>query len=302
MGLGYARMKEINPRLVYVQQSGMGQAGVYGRMRSFGPVAQAFSGMSDLSGLPDPYPPAGIGYSYLDWFGAYNMANGILAGVYRQRKTGKGCWIDSSQVEVGIYLNGTSILDHSANGRRWARYGNRSPYKLAAPHGAFRCEGEDRWIAISCFNEDEWHALLRVLGGPAWGSEARFATLADRLQHQDELETLINAETERRAPFALMQALQEAGVPAGVCQTAQDRCESDPQLKHRGWLIDLPQSYIGSWGSKQFPGDMSESPARMGGPLGRHGPSYAEDNERVYGEWLGLSTKEIKQLEEDDVI
>src|SRR5439155_21549284 len=91
MGFGWDRLKEINPRLVYVQQSGMGQLGIYGEMRSYGPVAQAFSGVSEMSGLPEPYAPAGIGYSFLDWFGAYNLANGILAGLYRQKLTGKGC-------------------------------------------------------------------------------------------------------------------------------------------------------------------------------------------------------------------
>src|SRR5262249_11429124 len=101
MGFGYERLKEINPRIVYVQQSGMGQIGTYGEMRSYGPVAQAFSGLSDMSGLPEPYAPAGIGYSFLDWSGAYNMAVAIMAGLYRQRVTGKGCWIDSSQVESG---------------------------------------------------------------------------------------------------------------------------------------------------------------------------------------------------------
>lgn len=69
---------------------GMGQIGTYGRLRSFGPTAQAFSGLSDMSGLPDPYPPAGIGYSYLDWFGAYQMALAMMAALYRQKQNRQG--------------------------------------------------------------------------------------------------------------------------------------------------------------------------------------------------------------------
>ena len=84
MGLGYDVLKQLNPDIVYVQQSGMGQIGTYGRMRSFGPTAQAFSGLSEMSGLPDPMAPAGIGYSYLDWFGAYQMATAIMAALFRQ--------------------------------------------------------------------------------------------------------------------------------------------------------------------------------------------------------------------------
>ena len=302
MGFGYDRLKEINPRLVYVQQSGMGQLGLYGPMRSYGPVAQAFSGVSEMSGLAEPYPPAGIGYSFLDWFGAYNLANGILAGLYRQKLTGKGCWIDSSQVEAGTYLNGTAILDFSANGRRWSRYGNRSPYKLAVPNGAFRAKGDDQWIAISCFTEDEWKGLVGVLGNPDWSRDSKFTTLQDRLAHQNELETLLNAATATFEPYELQEKLQRAGVGAGVCQTAQDRCEYDPQLAHLNWLLDLNQTEIGVWPAKNFPVQMSGTPARIGEPVNRHGPNYGEDNEYIYGEWLDLSTAQIRELEQEDVI
>jgi len=302
MGLGYERLKEINPRIVYVQQSGMGQIGLYGQMRSFGPVAQAFSGMSEMSGLPEPFPPAGIGYSFLDWVGAYNMANAILAGLYRQKMTGKGCWIDACQVESGIYMNGTSILNFSANGEPWRRCGNRSPFKPAAPHGAYRTRGKDRWIAIACFSEAEWKGLVKVLGNPAWAGDARFASLEARLAHQDQLDAFMNASTANFDGYALMESLQRAQVPAGVCQTAEDRCDNDPQLKFLDWLIERPQSAIGTWPVKDFPVDLSLTPAHVGDPIGRHGPSYAEDNEYIYGEWLGFSAAKIRKLEEDGII
>src|SRR3974390_2375303 len=104
-----------------------------------------------MSGLPAPYPPAGIGYSYLDWFGAYQMAVAMLSGLYRQRGTGKGCYIDSSQVECGIYLTATALLDKVVNDRAWERLGNRSPYKPAAPSGADPTAGPASWIAIQAF-------------------------------------------------------------------------------------------------------------------------------------------------------
>ena len=198
------------------------RCGSYGRTRSYGPTAQAFSGISEMSGLPEPYPPAGIGYSYLDWFGAYQLATAMMAGLYRQRMTGEGCWIDSSQVETGIYLTGPTILDYTANGRRWSRYGNRSPHKPAAPCGAYRCAGTDRWIAITAFTEEQWLALdpgpRPCRSGPI---DPGLATLPLRLQNQDYLDDLVTAATERHDPMALMTALQEAGVPAGVCETSR---------------------------------------------------------------------------------
>jgi crotonobetainyl-CoA:carnitine CoA-transferase CaiB-like acyl-CoA transferase len=301
MGLGYERLREINPKIVYVQQSGMGQIGTYGRLRSFGPTAQAFSGLSDMSGLPEPYPPAGIGYSYLDWFGAYQMALAMMAALYRQKQTGNGCWIDSSQAEVGLYLTGTAILEHSANGRQWSRFGNRSPYKAAAPNGAYRALGDDRWIAISAFSDEHWWALTKVLGHPGWTADPRLATLALRLANQDYLDALVNQATVEWDAFGLMDALQRAGVPAGVCQTAEDRYERDPQLKHLEWLVELNQSEIGTWPVKEVPVKFSETPPYIGGVLDRHGPSYGEDNDYVLRSILGLNQDQIAQLTSEGV-
>ncbi|MDX5369333.1 MAG: CoA transferase, partial [Alphaproteobacteria bacterium] len=296
MGLGYERLKALNPRIIYVQQSAFGQAGTYGAARGFGPTAQALSGLSEMSGLPEPYPPAGIGYSYLDWFGAYNMANAMLAALYRRQVTGKGCYIDASQAETGLYLTGTAVLDWSANARRWSRYGNRSPYKPAAPHGAYRTRGEDRWIAISIFTQAQWEALADALGRPAWTREVRFATPDARLGNQDALDAVLDRATREHDGFALMEALQSRGVPAGVCQTAEDRCERDPQLRHLGWLVDLDQSEIGRWPMKEHPVRMSETPPYLGGRFDRAGPSLGEDTGRVLKTWLGLNDAEIASL------
>ena len=216
MGLGYDRLRALNPGIIYLQQSGFGQHGVYGRARAFGPTAQAFSGISDMSGLPEPRPPAGIGYSYLDWFGAYNMATAALAALYRRATTGRGCHVDASQAEVGIFLTGTAVLDHSVNGRRWSRYGNRSPWRLAAPHGAYRTRGEDRWIAIAAFTDAEWRAVASALGHPEWLDDPRFDGLSNRRANEDALDDLMSRATGAFDGADLMGRLQAAGVPAGT--------------------------------------------------------------------------------------
>jgi crotonobetainyl-CoA:carnitine CoA-transferase CaiB-like acyl-CoA transferase len=302
MGLGYEEMRKLNPDIIYVQQSGMGQHGVYQRMRSFGPTGQAISGLSEMSGLPDPYAPAGIGYSYLDWFGAYNMATAMMAALYRREVTGEGCWIDSSQAEIGIYLTGTAVLDHSVNGRSWSRYGNRSPYLPAAPHGVYPASGEERWIAISAFDEEQWLALTRVLRVPEWTSDSRLGGLQDRVENQDYLDDLVAKATAEWEPFELMNALQAAGVPAGVCQTMQDRYETDPQLAHLDWLVELDQSEIGRWPVKEIPVGFSETPPYVGGKFDRHGPSYAQDNDDIYRGLLGMSEEELAALGRDGVV
>lgn len=302
MGFGYEELRRINSRLVYVSQSGLGKQGTYGRVRSFGPPAQAFAGLTEMSGLPEPHPPAGIGYSYLDWWGAYQMAVAVLAGLYRQRATGEGCWIDSSQVESGLYLTGTAVLDDSVNGRPWRRYGNRSPYKPAAPAGAYRCAGTDRWIALCAHTDDEWRALVRVLDALHLADDPRFATLQLRLANHDHLDEQLGPIVAAWDPFALMYALQAEGVPAGVCQTAEDRYTSDPQLEHLQWMVDLDQTECGSWPARELPTRFSETPSYIGGPVDRHAPNYGEDNDYVYGTLLGLSSAERAALADADVI
>ena len=301
-GLGYEAMRAIKPDIVYVQQSGMGAQGTYGRFRTVGPVANSFSGLSEMSGLPEPAMPAGWGYSYLDWMGAYSFALAMLTALFHRERTGEGQWVDASQAEVGLLISGTTILDWSANGRIWARYGNRSPYKPAAPHGAYPSAGDDRWLAVACFTDTEWRALADVAGHPEWASDARFKDLAGRLKHQDALDALLSGWTKSRDGYDTMMALQRAGVPAGVCQTAQDRCDHDPQLAALSWLTEVTGTKIGRWPLAEVPIKMSESPAYIGGRIDRGAPCYGEDNEYVYGELLGMSSGEIKTLVDEGVI
>jgi crotonobetainyl-CoA:carnitine CoA-transferase CaiB-like acyl-CoA transferase len=301
-GLGYEAMRAIKPDIIYVQQSGMGAQGTYGRFRTVGPVANSFSGLSEMSGLPEPAMPAGWGYSYLDWMGAYSFALAMLVALFHRERTGEGQWIDASQAEVGLLISGTTILDWSANGRIWSRYGNRSPYKPAAPHGAYPSAGDDRWLAIACFTDAEWRALTEVAGHPEWASDVRFKDLAVRLRHQEALDALVSGWTRSRDGYEAMLALQRAGIPAGVCQTAGDRCDRDPQLAALEWLTEVTGTKIGRWPLAEVPIKMSASPAWIGGRLDRGAPCYGEDNEYVYGELLGMSSADIKTLADEGVI
>jgi crotonobetainyl-CoA:carnitine CoA-transferase CaiB-like acyl-CoA transferase len=300
-GLGYDKLKEIKPDIIYVQQSGMGAQGTYGRFRTVGPIANSFSGLSEMSGLPEPAMPAGWGYSYLDWMGAYSFALAMLSALYHRERTGEGQWIDASQTEVGLFIDSTAILDWSANGRIHTRTGNRSFNKPAAPHGAYPCAGEDRWLAIACFTDAEWQALAELARRPEWLTDPRFATLAARLQHQDALDAAVGEWTKSNEARQLMMTLQKAGVPAGVCQTTEERCDHDPQLAHLEWLTEVTGTKIGRWPVAEVPVKLSESPAYAGGRIDRGAPCYGEDNEYVYGELLGMSSKQIKDLADEGV-
>jgi crotonobetainyl-CoA:carnitine CoA-transferase CaiB-like acyl-CoA transferase len=298
--LGYEAQKAIRPDIIYVKQSGMGTFGTYGRFRAVGPIAAALSGMSEMSGLPSPAPPAGWGYSYLDWFGAYSMALSVLAALYHRDRTGEGQWIDASQTEAGIMLTQVPILDWSANGRAWERSGNRAPYQEIAPQGIYLCAGEDRWIAITCATDAHWKALADLAG--EYLADPRFASMAGRLAHHDALDAALSSWTRRFEPYSLMRQLQAAGVPAGVCQTAGDRCDNDPQLRHLGWLTELTGTRIGRWPLAEVPVRMSRTPPYLGGRSDRAAPLYGEDNMAILTGLLGMSEEEVAELTEQGVL
>ena len=151
-------------------------------------------------------------------------------------------------------------------------------------------------------DEAEWKALVHVLGSPAWARDTRFATLDGRVRHGDALDQAVASSTGSWDAWELMEALQAAAVPAGVCQTAEERVERDPQLAHLGWLTELPHREIGRFPVKDLPLQFSETPAYQGGPIDRASPCYGEDNAYVYGELLGLSDDELRVLEKDGIV
>ncbi len=266
-----------------------------------GPIAGALTGVTEMSGFADPAPPVGWGYSYLDWLAAYSFASAILAALVERERTGRGQYIDASQCEVGIYASALAVVDWSANGRIWQREGNRSSYRVAAPQGVYRCSGTDRWVAISCESDDEWASLLNVIAPDDALLDAT-RTLACRLERRGELDAMIERWTASRDSYAVMEELQRAGVRAGVCQTAEDRCDRDPQLAHLNWLTEVTGTKIGTWPVGEVPVHMSKTPPSIGGRLDRGAPGYGEDNYTVYGELLGLSNKEVDRLRAEGVV
>ena len=176
------------------------------------------------------------------------------------------------------------------------------PYRDWAPHGAYRCAGEDNWIAVSIQSDAQWRALLEEMGSPAWARDGRLATAAGRKQCEDELDAKLTEYTVRQDRYDLMNRLQVRAIPAGVVQRAADRFDRDPQLKARGYYVDLPHSEIGTWPIEGFPAKLSASPAYVGGLTGRASPKLGEDNEFVYRGILGLGADELATLREEDVI
>lgn len=272
--------------------AGMGHTGPYRDYISFGPVLQAMSGLSLLTGFPDS-EPVGIGNSYPDHTAAVHATFAILAALEYRRMTGKGQYIDLSQHETAVVFLGSQILDYVANGRVACRSGNHHPY--ASPYGCYRCQGDDRWCVIAVFGQEQWQLFCNVLGNPQWSQAPEFATIGDRVKNADELDRLIETWTISHSAEEVMTKLQDAGIAAGVVQNIEDLMTYDPQLKARSFYeeIDMPLRGKAGWEGMQF--KLSETPGSVRIPA----PFLGQDNDYVLKEILGMSTAEIKQCESE---
>lgn len=240
-GFPYERVREINPRLIMASHCLQGQTGPYRRHRGFGHLAGGMSGWYDLTGFAGE-EPLGPYSAYTDFLAWPYLLNAILVALELRDVTGEGQYIDHAQIESSTHFLATGLLDLQLNGHLASRNANREPY--AAPNNAYRCAGDDRWMALSCQTDEEFRALCRSIGRPELADDSRFVTFEARKTHEEALDTLISEATADEEPFALVRRLQAAGVSAGIVAKAQDLFE-DPQLQHRDAFKELSHPEMG---------------------------------------------------------
>jgi len=292
-GLVYERIRELTPEPIMARMSGYGHSGPHADFKSYGPVVQAVSGLSHISGLPGR-EPSGWGLSYMDNMAAFQNAAALLTAIYHRQRTGKGTEIDVSAVEAGITLLGPIMLEVTANGRRTRDGsfppGNRAEDGISAPHGIYPALGEDRWVAITVQTEAEWQALLAEFGNPAWGQDPRFAHAESRFANQDALDAFVAEATRGRDRHDLMHRLQARGVIAAAVQTCEDICDHDPQIAQSGLFFELDHPVIGQARFEGLPIRFS----RTAPDHWRSAPLVGEDNRWVATHVLGLSTADYE--------
>ena len=305
-GLGWDRLQQLNPQLVYVSLSGFGHSGEWKGWRSYGPTAQAISGQTLASGLPGQ-PSAGWGFSYMDVMGGFLGALALSMGIFKAKQAKKGMYIDYSIAEGAMSLMGPFFLDFQANGRSIRRPdfppGNRSIFPPLAPHNTYRCSGVDRvgqdyWCFIACETQAQFDALCHLMGRPELLTDRRFATNADRVQNQDALDAEIQPWTQARSRHEVMDLCQKSGIIAAAVQNGEDLIDHDPQLRHRGIFPVVNHPLMGPFKYEGYPVKLSRTPGR----IRRHGPLWGEHNDYVFQELLALQEEEVTALRTEGVI
>ncbi len=293
-GLGYEDLKKIKPDIIMLSTCMQGQTGPYASHAASGHKLTALTGFEQISGWPDRLPVYMAAYTDII-APRYNII-ALLAALDYRRRTGKGQFLDMSQYEGGVQFMAPAILDYTANKRVAGRVGNK--YAYAAPHNAYRCTGEDKWCAIAVFTDNEWKSFCKVIGKPALAKNPKFNTLLARKENEEELDALVNGWTSSRSAEDVMNAMQKAGVAAGMVENGEDHIKNNPQLQHRHflWELEHPEgaNYFSPAGVHFL---MSKTPYEV-----KRSPILGEHNEYVFKDILGLSEDEITQLVEDGVI
>jgi len=293
-GLDYDSLKKMKPDIIMLRTCMHGHTGPLAKHHGQGFVLTALSGLDTITSWPDR-PPAGLPGAFTDMVAPlFNVLTLIVALDYR-RKTGKGQYIDQSQHEAVLHWIAPLILDWTVNQREPSLNCNHLAY--AAPHGIYRCQGDDRWCAIAVFTDDEWESFCEVIGNLPLAKDPKFATLLSRKQNEDELDRIVEEWTVKHTPEEVMNLMQAAGVGAGVVANAKDVAE-DPQLGHYHFFHELDHPEMGKLSFYHGPiFRLSKAPYEVGRP-----PLVGEDNDYVYTKLLGISDEEWVQLMAEGVI
>ena len=295
MSFGYDELKKVKEDIILLEVSILGQEGPMVGVGGWGSNSMAQSGQFYYYRFPGDTPNSPGFTAIPDAIGPMYAAMAAIAALDYRKKTGQGQHLDISQLEPLVHFLGPAVLEYTVNGRIQPPVGSRDDH--AVPHNAFRCKGDDQWCAIAVFTEEEWQGFCRVLGDPAWTKSAKFATFTARKDNEEELEEHVNRWTAQYTPREVMTVLQEAGVPAGAVQNAEDIVDGEPQIKAREVLLNMHHPVVGDYLHTRWPFVMSKTPADI-----RRGPLIGEDNNYVCTEILGMSDEDFVKLINDEVI
>lgn len=294
LGLDYETLRAAKPDVILVSMPGHGKSGPEQGYIAYGTNVEQLAGLVSLTGYTDG-PPQASGISYGDPIAGITAAGAVALALRHRLRTGEGQYVELAQREALTTLIGEQIVGYSITGELPSRAGNRHPRH--APHGAYRCAGEDAWLTLACTTDAEFRALCSLIGRPELTDDPRYATEAARHTNQEDLDEPITAWTSGRDHYAAMAALQAAGTPAGAVLTAPELFQ-DPHLRARGFWEPIAHPEAGDWEVDGVAWRLVEHPAHVRLPA----PSFAEHNQYVLRHLLGLDEAEVAALEAADLI
>jgi crotonobetainyl-CoA:carnitine CoA-transferase CaiB-like acyl-CoA transferase len=291
--LTYEELRAVKPEMILASLPPAGLFGPLKDIRTYGMSLSSITGLDSLTGYTGG-PPMPMENAFADPLGGIVGAFAVLLALHHRGRTGEGQHVDFSQQEGMVQMLAPAYMDYLLNGRIAGPMGNRHPLGVATPHGVFPCAGEDRWISIAVFTDEEWQALADAMGHPDWARE--FADTARRRRDIDVLHEKLSHWTLGFDDYELAKRLQQHGVAAAPVLNVADLL-NDPHYKARGTFIEVTHPL----GFKEtiYGAYVKTSGAQ---PRVTPGPVMGRDNEHVFMELMGLSEARYHALVEAETI
>ncbi|BCW90840.1 Formyl-CoA:oxalate CoA-transferase [Alphaproteobacteria bacterium SO-S41] len=292
LGLGYADLKALNPRIIMVEMPAFGNTGPWSAHVGVGKTMEAASGMGGLIGYGDGVPVL-TGPAYLDPIGGLHGTAAVLTALVQRERDGFGQYVEVAQVEAALHWIGEFILQTAVDGVETKPEGNAVPW--ASPHDAFPTAGDDQWIAIAIYDDAQWQKLRDVTGIALFNDPA-LATLEGRLAARRAITAALADWTRTREKHDLAARLQAAGIPAAPVMSGGE-VYRDPHLRDRGFIQVLDHPEVGPREYSSLAYRLSLTP----GGMRTAGPLFGQHTSEILGD-LGLTDTDIAALVRDEVV
>jgi formyl-CoA transferase len=298
LGFDYPRLSALNPRLIFAQVKGFAPESEHANYLSFDMIAQAMGGTMSVNGYPDQ-PPVRPGPTIGDTGTGMLCAMGIVAALYQRMTTGRGQHIQIAMRDAMLNYCRTPMSRQAAlRDQQLPRGGNTVPG--TAPGGLYKCApgGLDDWCYVfaSRANEDHWRRLVKAIGREDLLNDPRMADGTVRAQNRELVDAAITEFTSKRSKQEVTRIIAGAGVPCGAVMTTLELMH-DEDLHKRGMMQTIEHPLRGTVTVPGWPLRMSDSKV----PL-KCAPILGADSEAIYGEWLGCTPAEVKEMRQAKVI
>jgi formyl-CoA transferase len=291
LGVDYAALSVVNPRLVYASISGFGQDGPYRDRPGFDQIAQGMGGLMSITGLPGQ-GPVRVGIPVADLSAGLFCALGILVALLEREQSGEGQWVQTSLLQAQVFMLDFQAARWLIKGEVPKQAGNNHPTSI--PTGVFKTA--DGHINIATTGQKMWERLCRAVNGEALLGRPEYATAAARSTNRNALNAEIDRLLAGATSAAWVERLNAAGVPCGPIY-AIDQMFADPQVKHLGIVekVEMPNGAVLNVVGQ--PVTLSRTPAQIAAPP----PELGQHSEDVLREF-GFASDEIDALRRGGVI
>jgi formyl-CoA transferase len=291
LGIDYASLKAINPRIILASISGFGQDGPYRDRPGFDQIAQGLCGIMSVTGFAGQGPMR-AGAAVADVTAGLQAALGIMTAIVERETTGEGQWVQSNLLQAGLTLLDFQAARYTMDGQVPPQVGNDHPTSM--PTSAYRTA--DGFINVAAAGSAIWKRLCDAIGRPDLMSDPRFASAQGRSSNRTALADEINAVLATRPSLEWVESLNAAGVPCGPIH-AMDEVFADAQVRHLNAAVAVEHPTLGTLTILNQAIKLSRTP----GAVVTATPERGEHSDEILGE-IGLSATEVAELRDSGVI